>query len=156
VNAAVDDAFVQGRRRLQGRYLTVVELGLQVLPVLLRVDQRQLEVQVFLFGHLQRDIPHQIEAEVAPSRATGADDKGHAATSINRRSRFTADLGNWPLPVASGSGPVSVEPASQAMKWGSNDMALVSELSRKPEPSIPVGATARISSMLHLLVGAAC
>jgi hypothetical protein len=31
-------------------------------------------------------------------------------------------------------------------------MALVKELSRKPEPSMPVGATARISSTLHLLV----
>ena len=53
-----------------------------------------------------------------------------AAWSISFMSRFTAWRGNMHLPRPKASGPWSVDPASEPMKWGSHSIARTRDVSR--------------------------
>ena len=65
---------------------------------------------------------------------------------IKRKSRRIAASGNAVAPDPRNSGPGSVEPASAPMKCGFCERPCSNELSRKPDPVTPVGASTLISS----------
>jgi hypothetical protein len=64
-----------------------------------------------------------------------------AQLSMTSVSRLTAAAENMQVPVASGPGPGSVLPASQPIVRAPSRIALASESSRNPEPSMPVAET---------------
>ena len=77
VDAPVDDLLVEGGCRLQGCDLSLPELGLQVLPVLLRVDDSHGEVETLLPGYFPHDIRGPLEVQVPSCGARRADDQGY-------------------------------------------------------------------------------
>ena len=110
------------------------ESPLQVLLVLLRVDDRQLEVQILLARDLLDDLHHPGQVEIAAAVPAEPTSSGmrfcRAPSRANLMSRFTAARENEHSPVPRLANPLSVEAGIDADEIRSQASAVSSVLVR--------------------------